>query len=152
LPEAVKEPAIPEFRRSRSATGNVDLVVVCLKSRPRFCLVGGFCLVAGICRPNAGHHRHLDVGPALLTEDIMTMTRDDIISVLGPVDEAVIADIASTGATIEELREAFTWIGADEALVNEGRPLPSPRVVVLIDLLDPPDDEDQPEEHVAPSS
>ena len=56
------------------------------------------------------------------------MTRDDIISVLGPVDDAVIVDIASTGATIEELREAFAWVGADEALVNEGRPLPSARV------------------------
>ena len=35
------------------------------------------------------------------------MTRDDIISVLGPVDEAVIADIALTDASLEELREAF---------------------------------------------
>jgi hypothetical protein len=149
LPEAIKEPAIPEFRRSRSATSNVDLVVVCLKSRPRFCLVGRFCLVSAICRLNAGHHRHPDVGPALLTEDIMTMTRDDIISVLGPVDETVIADIASTGATIKELREAFAWTGADEALMNEGRPLPSPRVAVLIDLLDPLDDEDQLEDRAA---
>ncbi|TIT53780.1 MAG: hypothetical protein E5W72_06415 [Mesorhizobium sp.] len=74
-------------------------------------------------------------------EDIMTMTRDDIISVLGPVDDAAIADIASTGATIEELREAFAWVGADEALVNEGRPLPSARVATLIGLLEPPDDE-----------
>ncbi|WP_258602470.1 hypothetical protein [Mesorhizobium sp. AR10] len=72
------------------------------------------------------------------------MTHDDIISVLGPVDETVIADIASSGATIEELREAFAWIGADEALVNEGRPLPSARVVALIDLLEAPDDEDEP--------
>lgn len=72
----------------------------------------------------------------------MTMTRDDIISVLGPVDEAVIADIVSTGATIEELREAFAWIGADEALVNEGRQLPTARVAALIELLEAPDDED----------
>ncbi|MER9326681.1 hypothetical protein NKJ26_31580 [Mesorhizobium sp. M0152] len=72
----------------------------------------------------------------------MTMTRDDIISVLGPVDEAVIADIALTGATIEELREAVAWIGADEALVNEGRPLPGPRVAKLMELLETPEEED----------
>jgi hypothetical protein len=72
----------------------------------------------------------------------VTMTRDDIISVLGPVDEAVIADIVSIGATVEELREAFAWIGADEALVNEGRQLPTARVAALIELLEAPDDED----------
>lgn len=72
----------------------------------------------------------------------MTMTRDDVISVLGPVDDAVIADIVSTGATIEELREAYVWIGADEALVNEGRQLPTPRVVTLIELLEAPDNDE----------
>ncbi|TGQ52491.1 hypothetical protein EN836_18830 [Mesorhizobium sp. M1C.F.Ca.ET.193.01.1.1] len=68
------------------------------------------------------------------------MTRNEIISVLGPVDEAVIADIALTGASLEELREAFAWIGADEALINEGRAMPSARVTKLIDILEPPED------------
>jgi len=72
------------------------------------------------------------------------MTRDDIISVLGPVDEAVIADIALTDASLEELREAFAWLNADEALVNEGRPLPGTKVARLIEILDMPDDEDGP--------
>ena len=71
------------------------------------------------------------------------MTRNDIISVLGPVDEAIIADVALTGASLEELREAFAWIGADEALVNEGHSLPGARVARLIEILDPPEDEDQ---------
>ncbi|CDX20345.1 conserved hypothetical protein [Mesorhizobium sp. ORS 3324] len=69
------------------------------------------------------------------------MTRNDIISVLGPVDEAVIADIALTGASLEELQEALAWIGADEALVNEGHALPSARVAKLIEILEPPEDE-----------
>ncbi|ESX11330.1 hypothetical protein X767_31685 [Mesorhizobium sp. LSJC264A00] len=88
----------------------------------------------------AGSRRQLDDLPALSME--VTMTRDDIISVLGPVDEAVIADIALTGATLQELREAFAWLGADEALVNEGRPLPGTKVARLIEILDMPDDED----------
>ncbi|MER8407611.1 MULTISPECIES: hypothetical protein [unclassified Mesorhizobium] len=70
------------------------------------------------------------------------MTRDEIISVLGPVDEAVIADIAATDGTVQELREALAWIAADEALVNEGRPLPTARVATLIELLQGPDEEE----------
>ncbi|MER8370104.1 MULTISPECIES: hypothetical protein [unclassified Mesorhizobium] len=70
------------------------------------------------------------------------MTRDEIISVLGPVDDAVIADIAATDGTVQELREALAWIAADEALVNEGRPLPTARVAMLIELLQGPDEEE----------
>ena len=69
------------------------------------------------------------------------MTRNEIISVLGPAAEAVIADIALTGANLEELREAFAWISADEALVNEGHPMPGTRVAKLIEILEPPEDE-----------
>ncbi|MER8767237.1 MAG: hypothetical protein E5W81_12195 [Mesorhizobium sp.] len=72
----------------------------------------------------------------------LTMTRDEIISVLGPVDDAVIADIAATDGTVQELREALAWIAADEALVNEGRPLPTARVAMLIELLQGPDEEE----------
>ncbi|MCP9232920.1 hypothetical protein NKJ72_01655 [Mesorhizobium sp. M0045] len=72
----------------------------------------------------------------------LTMTRDEIISVLGPVDDAVIADIAATDGTVQELREALAWIAADEALVNEGRPLPTARVATLIELLQGPDEEE----------
>lgn len=69
------------------------------------------------------------------------MTRIEIMSVLGPVDEGVIADVALTGASLQELREAFAWIGADEALMNEGRAMPGARVARLIEILDPPEDE-----------
>jgi hypothetical protein len=37
----------------------------------------------------------------------MPMTREEIISVLGPTDKTLIADILSTGASFEELREAW---------------------------------------------
>jgi hypothetical protein len=89
-----------------------------------------------------GVRSHCDGRDDRPMEATMTMTRDDIISVLGPADDALIAEIAATGSTIEELREAFAWIGADEALLNEGRPLPTARVVMLIDLLEAADDEE----------
>ncbi|MBN9076488.1 MAG: hypothetical protein BGN87_23430 [Rhizobiales bacterium 65-79] len=66
----------------------------------------------------------------------MPMTREEIVSVLGPTDETLIADILSTGASFEELREAWAWLNGDEALIGEGRPLPGTRLAELIDLLD----------------
>ncbi|MDR6817451.1 hypothetical protein J2X76_002627 [Neorhizobium sp. 2083] len=53
------------------------------------------------------------------------------------------ADVIATGATQAELSEAFVWANNDEALIGEGRPLPSGRVTTLVDLL--VSDEDEPE-------
>lgn len=66
----------------------------------------------------------------------MVLTRKDVTSVLGPVDEMTIAQIASTGASLEELREALIWLNNDEVLMGESRPLPAGRVAALIDLLE----------------
>jgi hypothetical protein len=72
----------------------------------------------------------------------MPITRKEVTSVLGPVDEATIAEIISTEATVEELREAWAWAFGDEALMSEGRPLPGTRVGELIELLEPEPTED----------
>ena len=71
----------------------------------------------------------------------MSMMRDEIISVVGPADEGLVAEIAASEATIEELREAWAWLHGDEALMGEGRPLPGTRVAALIELLEPEDEE-----------
>ena len=55
------------------------------------------------------------------------MNASDIVAVLGRVDESIIADILMTGATREELAQAWVWRQADEALINEGRQHPSSR-------------------------
>lgn len=65
----------------------------------------------------------------------MTVTAKDIISVLGPVDETLMADIAAMGATPGELAEAWAWVNSDEALIGEGRSLPSGKVAELVGLL-----------------
>jgi len=72
----------------------------------------------------------------------MPMTHDDVVSVLGPTDETMVADIVATGASLAELREAWNWIHGDEAMMSEGRPLPDTRVAALIDLLEPEEDEE----------
>ena len=71
----------------------------------------------------------------------MTMTRQDVVSVLGPVDDVTIAEVISSGASLDELREAWGWAFGDEALMGQGRPLPGTRVAALIDLIEPDDEE-----------
>jgi hypothetical protein len=61
--------------------------------------------------------------------------------VLGPIDETLIAEIIATGATAEELAQAWAWINSDEALIGELRRLPSGKVAELIDLLSPSEGE-----------
>lgn len=70
------------------------------------------------------------------------MTTAEIAAILGPVDEALAAEIAQTGATPGELAAAWAWINNDEALINEGRQPPSGRIALLIDLLSPDQDQD----------
>jgi hypothetical protein len=72
------------------------------------------------------------------------MTSDDVIAVLGPVDETLVAEVIATGATQAELAEAFAWASNDEALLGKGRHLPTGRVAVLVDLLSA-DEEEQDE-------
>jgi hypothetical protein len=63
------------------------------------------------------------------------LTRNEVIAALGEVDDDLIVQIIGTGATEAELMEAYAWLRSDEALVNEGRPLPSGRVGALVEIL-----------------
>ena len=72
----------------------------------------------------------------------MTITRDEIRQVLGPVEDTLATEIVAMGATFQELVEAWAWINSDEALMNEGRPLPAARMAELIALLEVEQDED----------
>lgn len=75
------------------------------------------------------------------------MKKEDIVAVLGPTDEALIADIIRSGASAEELAQAWAWINADEALINDGRPLPSGRIAELVTLLDPQEQDEHGDTH-----
>jgi hypothetical protein len=93
----------------------------------------GCVQVSSICSPTGRSPGDQEKG--------MAIARDDVISVLGPVDDAVIVEIAASGASLDELREAWAWLNEDEALMGSGRPLPGTRVAFLIELLDSYDDE-----------
>ena len=63
------------------------------------------------------------------------LNRDDVIAMLGPVDDFVIAEIIGMGATASELAEARAWTANDEPLMNSGKPLAGGRIVRLIELI-----------------
>jgi len=65
-----------------------------------------------------------------------TMSRAEIISILGNADDDVVAEIRRIGASHEELAEARNWLVNDEAPMNEGRPLASSRVGRVIAFLE----------------
>jgi hypothetical protein len=71
-----------------------------------------------------------------------TLTHEDVRAVLGPVDDSLVVEIVATGASPEELAEAYAWVTNDEALMNIGRPLASSRVGRLIDILEPAEDDE----------
>ena len=71
-----------------------------------------------------------------------TLTHEDVRVVLGPVDDSLVAEIVATGASQEELAEAYAWVTNDEALMNIGRPLASSRVGRLIDILEPAEEDE----------
>jgi hypothetical protein len=63
------------------------------------------------------------------------LRRDDVIAMLGPVNDAVVAEIIGMGATAGELTEARAWTCNDEPLMNAGRPLAGGRVARLIAII-----------------
>jgi hypothetical protein len=74
----------------------------------------------------------------------MTLSAEDISAILGPAEETLVADIIRTGASREELAQAWAWVGSDEAMISDGRPLPGGRVAALMELLAPEEDEPEP--------
>jgi hypothetical protein len=72
----------------------------------------------------------------------MALSFEEAIAAVGPGDQELLARIVATGASAAELVQARAWLAADEALIGEGRALPTGRVAELIDLLTSDDEED----------
>lgn len=73
-------------------------------------------------------------------------TAAEIREILGPVDEALLAELARLGATSGEVLEAFTRLSGDESAVNLSRGGLSARVAAVMRVLEaaelPRDDRD----------
>jgi hypothetical protein len=71
---------------------------------------------------------------------VRAVTREDVAHIVGPaVAESVILEIIRTGATKEELEEAFAWVNANDEMTREGRHQPHGLVAELCDILQRPE-------------
>jgi len=62
----------------------------------------------------------------------MTMTREDVLHVLGPVDDHLI---------VEELEEAYAWLHANDVLGPQLRRQPTGKVAELCEILEGEEEE-----------
>lgn len=67
------------------------------------------------------------------------VTREEIVAVLGSVDDQLITEILAVGASPEELTTAKAWLTNNEAPMNAGAPLATGRVAKLIELIEADD-------------
>ncbi len=72
------------------------------------------------------------------------VTAREIQEIVGELDPATIASIVATGATREDVLEAYTWLSADDSLHRELHRMPHGMVARIYEILEaeivPPDD------------
>lgn len=73
-----------------------------------------------------------------------TLTHDDVVSLVGDLDDAEIATILATGATAQELDEAIAWAEAESDVMGElekrlGEPVASIYRILMARKEDEPD-------------
>lgn len=62
-------------------------------------------------------------------------TAEEIVRILGPLDDAVLLKILETGATPAEVLEAFTWSTADDQIGTELEHRPRGAVARVYEIL-----------------
>lgn len=62
-------------------------------------------------------------------------TRDEIVEIVGPLDDTILMQILATGATATEVLEAFTWANADDAIGTEIERGPRGAVAQVYEIL-----------------
>lgn len=67
------------------------------------------------------------------------ITRDQVVDVLGAIDDAIIVAIIETGATIEELEEAAEWAAGESDVMGEMERKLAGAASAVYDILTAPD-------------
>jgi hypothetical protein len=63
-------------------------------------------------------------------------TEGDIVAILGPIDDSLIAEISATGATAEEVREANAWLSTRDYFRRIAHDSAHGRIAQVYQLLD----------------
>jgi hypothetical protein len=63
------------------------------------------------------------------------LSRDDVLAVVHPIDDATIAEIIATGASPEEFKQAAAFFGREKKS-HEHREIPAGRVGRVVSILE----------------
>ena len=63
------------------------------------------------------------------------LSRDDVLAIVHPLDDATIAEIIATGASPEEFKQAAAFFGREKK-AREHREIPAGRVGRVISILE----------------
>jgi hypothetical protein len=63
------------------------------------------------------------------------ITLDELRQIVGPLEDGVASAIIATGATVEEVAEAYAWLTMDEPLGKELRHACQGRAGTVCDIL-----------------
>jgi hypothetical protein len=69
-------------------------------------------------------------------------SRDDVVKILGPLDEIEVSQILEMGTTTDELAEAQAWAANEEALLNVGKRYPSGRAKRVLEIISKVEEEE----------
>jgi hypothetical protein len=76
--------------------------------------------------------------------DRKVVAAHEIVEIVGELDAAAITSILATGATREDVMEAYAWISADDALHRELHQAPHGTAAAVCEILEaetvPPND------------
>jgi hypothetical protein len=65
------------------------------------------------------------------------VSAQDIQQIVGPLDDAVVAAIIATGASVGDVREAFAWLTTNDSLAQELKHPCQGRAAIVCDILAP---------------
>ncbi|MCB5175902.1 MULTISPECIES: hypothetical protein [Microvirga] len=63
------------------------------------------------------------------------LTRREVEALIGATEDGTVAEILRLDPSPAEIAEAQAWVENEEAMLNEGRSIPSGRVGRLIEIL-----------------
>ena len=64
------------------------------------------------------------------------MTKEEIIKIVGHIEDPLVAEIIRSGASNQELQEAFEWVFSDDTISKEAHIQPHGRVAKLCEILE----------------
>ena len=64
------------------------------------------------------------------------MTKEEVIKIVGHIDDTLIIEIIRSGATGAELQEAFEWVFSDDSISKESLSQPHGKIANLCTILE----------------